>query len=113
MAAVALLLQFGCATAPDAIAPAPVSPAQYSQLDCAALAAEHARVSSSLRDAQGVQAGQAERDSGSVAAAFSLFTPIIMAVGGNGSMAGEVARLKGEKIAIEAANSRKTCPKLQ
>ena len=113
MAAPALLLQFGCATGPDAIAPAPVPAAQYLQLGCADLAAEQARVNSSLRDAQGLQAGQAERDSGSVAAAFFLFTPIIMAVGGNSSMAGEVARLKGERAALEDAMDRKGCPKTQ
>src|SRR5262245_9342203 len=84
----ALLLQFGCATSPDNIPAARVSVEPYLKLDCGGLAAEHARVSASLRDAHGLQADQAQRDSGAVAGAFILFTPIILAVGGNRPMTG-------------------------
>lgn len=104
------MLQFGCATAPDKIPAAPVSVAPYLELDCIRLAAEHARVSASLRDAYGLQSEQAERDSGAVAGAFIFFTPIILAVGGNRPMTGEVARLKGEQVALNDAIARKGCP---
>jgi hypothetical protein len=107
----AVLLQLGCATSPDNIPAAPVSVEPYLKLDCAGLAAEHARISASLRDAQGLQAEQAERDSGAVAGALILFTPIILATGGNRPMTGEVARLKGERGAIDEAIARKGCAK--
>lgn len=107
----AVLLQFACATSPDDIPAARVSVHPYLKLDCGGLAAEHARVSASLRDARGLQADQAERDSGAIAGAFILFTPIILAVGGNRPMTSEVARLKGERSALDEAIARKGCPK--
>jgi hypothetical protein len=107
----ALLLQFGCATAPEDIPAAAVPLAPYLELDCGRLAAEHTRISASLRDAQGLQSAQSQNDSGAVAGALIIFTPAILAVGGNRPMTGEVARLKGEKNALDEAIARNGCPK--
>jgi hypothetical protein len=111
IAAAALLAQFGCATSPDNIPAAPVPVARYLELDCGRLEAEFARVGASLRDAYGLQSEQASNDSGAVAGALLVFTPAILAVGGNRPMQGEVARLKGEQAAISDALAQKNCPK--
>jgi len=104
------MLQSGCASSPENIPAAPVPLAPYLELDCGQLAAERSRVGASLRDAEGLQAQQASNDSGAVAGAIIIFTPAILAVGGNRPMTGEVARLKGEMRALDEASARKRCP---
>lgn len=99
-----------CATTPEGIAPAPVAMDPYLQLDCSQLAIELARVAATLRDAEELQAGIAHNDSAAIGIAGIIFTPAIMAMRGDGPMAAEVARLKGERIAIIGALKRKSCP---
>ncbi len=110
MLTVTAMLQYACATSPDAIKAARVDVAPYMQMDCIQLRDEHARISASLNDAHGLQAAQLQHDSATVGVAVLMFTPIIAAIRGDGSMAAEVGRLKGEKAAIEKAITLSACP---
>jgi hypothetical protein len=109
IAALSITLQVNCATSPNSILPAQVSPEPYLQMDCAQLAAEYARVKASLEDAQQVQTSHAQQDSTTVAVGVLLFPPIVAAVQGDRSIAADIARLKGERTAIEDAMARKNC----
>jgi hypothetical protein len=97
----------GCATSPDAIPAAVVSPQNYAALDCQQLAAQHARVNATLRDATEVHAQQFQGDSAAMAGV--IFPPAILAIRGNRFMAEEVSRLKGEQIAIRTAARERSC----
>lgn len=100
----------GCATAPDSIAPAHVARERYRALDCGQLATERRRVEASLADARAVQGGAAANDAAAVAVAIALFPVAIAALGGDTSMAADVARLRGEHIAISEVMKDKACP---
>ena len=107
--AVAAVLLTGCATNPNQIAPSYVSPVLYNNLTCEQLAGEAARVSSAAAAASGVQKTQAGKDAAMVGIGLVLFWPSLFFIGGDKQSAAEVARLKGEMNAIEAANVQKQC----
>lgn len=109
-ALVAILMQYGCASSPGSIPAARVDAAPYLKLTCGQLLEEHERIGKSLNDATEVQSGQAQQDSVAVGVAIFVFTPIVATVRGDGSMAAEVARLKGERAAIEQAIATNGCP---
>ena len=107
--AVAAVLLTGCATNPNDIAPSYVSPVLYNNLTCEQLAGEAARVSSAAATASGAQKNQAGKDAAMVGIGLVLFWPSLFFIGGDKQSAAEVARLKGEMNAIEAANLQKQC----
>jgi len=107
-ASVAVLLA-GCATNPNDIAPAYVSPILYQNLSCDQLAQEAARVSAAAAQASGAQQAQASKDTAMTAIGVVLFWPSLFFIGGDKGNAAEVSRLKGEMQAIEAANISKNC----
>lgn len=109
MATVVILAQCACATDPNSIKAARVDVAPYLAMTCQQLFEEHDRIGRSLLDATDVQLGQAQHDSVAVGAAFLVFTPLVAAVRGDGAMAAEVARLKGERAAIEQAIASTGC----
>jgi hypothetical protein len=105
-----ILILSGCATAPDSIAPAYVSQERYKALDCEQLTEERKRVEASLTDARIVQAGAASNDVAAVAVAIALFPVAIVGLGGDTAIAGDIARLRGEHIAISEAMKARGCP---
>lgn len=107
--AITAVLLAGCATNPNEIAPTYVSPVLYNNLSCDQLAGEAARVSSAAAAAAGVQKNQAGKDAAMVGIGLVLFWPSLFFIGGDKQSAAEVARLKGEMNAIEAANVQKQC----
>lgn len=108
-ATVAVSMLAGCATSPKDIAPAYVSPILYQGLSCDQLAQEAARVSSAAAQASGAQEAQASKDTAMTAIGVVLFWPSLFFIGGDKQNAAEIARLKGEMQAIEAANIQKNC----
>jgi hypothetical protein len=102
-------MQIGCATTPSSIAPARVSADRYLALDCSALREERARVGASLADAEGIQSTQSDNDAAAMAITMLVFTPAMLAIRGNSAMTAEIARLKGEQLAIDEAMARKEC----
>lgn len=108
-AAAASLLLAGCATNPNQISAAYVSPVLYQNLSCQQLAAEAQRVSNAAAAASGAQSNQASKDAVMTTVGVVLFWPALFFIGGDKGNAAEVARLKGEMQAIEQANISKNC----
>lgn len=108
VASVVVLLA-GCATNPNEISAAYVSPVLYQNLSCQQLAGEAARVSQAAAIATGQQSSQASKDAVMVGVGLVLFWPSLFFIGGDKGSAAEIARLKGEMNAIEAANNQKNC----
>lgn len=98
-----------CASRPDDISAAYVSPLPYQQLSCEQLAAEAQRVSISAAAAAGAQNQQASNDAVATAIGVVVFWPALFLIKGDNAKAGEVARLKGEMQAIEQASIAKQC----
>lgn len=99
----------GCATNPNNIAAAYVSPVLYQNLSCDQLAQEAARVSQAAAVATGAQQNQATKDAVMTGVSLVLFWPAAFFIGGDKGNAAEVARLKGEMQAIEQANIANNC----
>ena len=98
-----------CASRPDDIGAAYVSPLGYQGLSCRQLAAEAQRVSASAAQAAGAQNKQATNDAVATTVAVVLFWPAAFMIKGDSTKAAEVARLKGEAQAIEQASNAKNC----
>ena len=109
LVAVLPLFLAGCATNPNNIAAAYVSPVPYQAMSCDQLRGEAARVSSAAAVASGAQKAQANNDAVAMGVSLVLFWPAIFFVGGDKGNAAEVSRLKGEMNAIEQANITKGC----
>lgn len=106
---VALIL-CGCASSAENIAPAYISPMIYQDYDCSQLAAEAERVSSAAARMAGVQDKKASNDAVATGVAVVLFWPAaFMVSGGDGQTAAELAKLKGQKDAIEQVAIQKKC----
>ncbi|MCX5512139.1 hypothetical protein [Kaistia algarum] len=108
-ALLAALMLGACASRPDDIAAAYVSPLPYQQLDCQQLAAEAQRVSASAAVAAGAQNQQASNDAVATTIAVVVFWPALFLIKGDNAKAAEVARLKGEMQAVEQASIAKHC----
>lgn len=108
LATVAALTLAGCAADPASIAPAYVSPVAYSGLDCRAMNEEAARLSARLAAVIGQQQEAAESDAALTAVTLILFWPAIFWIGG-GDQSEELARLRGEAEALQAAATQRGC----
>jgi hypothetical protein len=98
-----------CASNPDNIAAAYVSPGQYNSYSCAQLREEASRVSVRAAQITGAQSSKATSDAVVMGAGLILFWPALFFIKGDGTTAGEVARLKGEMEAVEHASIQKKC----
>lgn len=107
-AAAAALALSACAPDPSSIAPAYVSPVAYSGLDCAAMNAEASRLSARLASVTGQQQEAASSDAALTAVTLILFWPAIFWIGG-GDQSDELARLRGEAEALQAAAVARGC----
>jgi hypothetical protein len=99
----------GCASPAASIKPSYVSTVAYQGLSCKQLATEAEVLSSRAAEAYGAQDQKAAGDAIAVGVAMVVFWPAAFLIGGDGAQATEVARLKGEMEAIEAASRRKGC----
>lgn len=97
-----------CATAPEAVAPSYVSTTAYSGMSCRALNAEAQNVSRALAAATGRQQQAASNDAAMTAVSLILFWPAAFFIKGDDA-APELARIKGEAQAINAAAKAKGC----
>lgn len=100
----------GCATAPDKIQTAYVSPIQYKDYDCDQVAAESARVNRRATELHSSLKSTADNDGAQMAVGMILFWPALFFLeGGDGPEAAEYARLKGERDALEQVSVQKKC----
>jgi hypothetical protein len=105
----AITMLAACASAPKDIAPAYVSSALYQNLSCDQLRAEAQAVAARAQVANGAQQQNAQQDAAMTGVALVLFWPAAFFMQGDGVQAAEVARLKGEMVAIEQVNNVKNC----
>ena len=106
---VPVILQ-GCATPPEKIATAHVSPVQYSNYDCEQIAMEMKFVSRRANDLYYDLKDEADTDATQMGVGLVLFWPTLFFLeGGDDARAGEYARLKGEREALEDAATMKKC----
>ena len=109
--AVILAVSFiaGCATHPDAIAPAYVSPLQYSNCDCDQIRMELVRVNAKIMEVAGVQERTANKDDAAMAVGIILFWPALLFLASGDNRKEELARLKGEYDCLESLAIQKRC----
>lgn len=98
-----------CATHPDNISAAYVSPNQYGNYSCSQLREEATRVSARAMQVSGAQSSKATTDAIATGVGVILFWPTLFLIKGDGSTAAEVARLKGEMETIEQVSVQKRC----
>lgn len=103
-------LMSGCATHPDKMRTASVSPIQYKDYDCDQIGAELARVSRRSNELYNSLKKTADGDSMQMAVGMVLFWPALFFLeGGDGPEAAEYTRLKGEWDTLEQVAIQKKC----
>jgi len=106
---IALTVIAGCASRASKIEPRYAPSSIYENLSCSALREDAIRLSVSASDAIGRQNKAATTDAIKTGVGVVLFWPVLFLNEGNGNKAAEVARLKGEMLALEHASQRKNC----
>jgi len=99
-----------CATPPEKISSAYVSPLQYKDYDCDQITMETDRVSRRVQSLNASLKKTASDDSAQLAIGMVLFFPALFFLeGSDGADAQEYARLKGESEALQSAAVQKKC----
>ncbi len=106
----ALLVLAACATQPEEIATAYVSPLHYKNFDCDQLELEAERVSRRALELHANLEEMADTDEAQMGIGLILFWPALFFLeGGDGAEAMEYARIKGEREAIEKRSIEQKC----
>ena len=103
------IIAVGCASRPENISAAYVSPIAYQGLSCSQIANEVQAVSARAAAATGVQSKKATGDAVAMGVGLIVFWPALLFMQGDGASAAEVARLKGEMEALETASRQNNC----
>ena len=99
-----------CATQPEEIATAYVSPLHYKNFDCDQLELEAERVSRRALELHANLKDTADTDEAQMGIGLILFWPALFFLeGGDGAEAMEYARIKGERDAIEKRSIKQKC----
>jgi len=98
-----------CATSPDKIQTAYVSPLAYQNYSCKEIRAELGRVTLRAQELQASLQEKADNDTGKMVIGMVFFWPILFALEGNDPSAQEYARLKGERDTLEQLATQKNC----
>ena len=109
VALVAALSVAACATAPDKIQAAYVSPLQYQHYDCSQIRTELVRISTRVSEVTGQQQRQANNDALAMGVGLVIFWPALFFLAGGNDKKEELARLKGEYDALQIAANEKRC----
>lgn len=100
----------GCASQPDKIQAAYISPEQYQRHDCQQLAAEKGRVERRVNTLYSSLKKTADNDATQMGVGMLLLWPTLFFLeGGDGAEAGEYAQLKGQYAALEEVSINKRC----
>lgn len=97
-----------CATHPNNIQAAYVSPMAYSQYSCDQLREENERIGRRVSEVTGQQAKRANTDAWALGVGMVLFWPALFFMA-NGDQKEELSRLKGEYDAIHQTAVQKQC----
>jgi len=98
-----------CATASQDIAPAYVSPVQFSNMSCEQIATEVNRVQLRATELSGKQDRERQKDQAALGVGLILFAPAALFMIG-GDHKGEIATLKGQHNALRDVAAQKNCP---
>ena len=105
-----VLVLAGCATQPEEIETAYVSPLHYQNFDCTQLGMEAERVSRRTLELHASLKDEADADEAQMAIGIILLWPTLFWLeGGDDYRATEYSRLKGERNAIETVSIQKKC----
>jgi hypothetical protein len=100
----------GCATQPEKIQAASVSPLNYSSYDCAQIGAESKRIQDRVSALHQSLKQEANADAWQMGVGLVLFWPTLFFLeGGDGPQAAEYAQLKGEAEALQKAAVDRRC----
>ncbi len=106
----ALAMINGCASQPDELQRAYVSPTQFGSFNCSQLGGELERVSGRKVELYGQLKKTADDDAAQMGVGLILLWPTLFFLeGGDGPQAAEYSRLLGEHDAIEKTMIRKDC----
>lgn len=109
----AILVLPGCATRPVDVAPQHVSAMRYDDRSCKQLLREQDDVDSSLAAASAKLDSKATQDAVVTGVGVVLFWPVLFALGGNQGLEQDVARLKGEQMALKRKMRDLSCDDLK
>ena len=99
-----------CATSPDKMAAASVSPFKYSKYDCEQIQVESDRVQRRVMDLYTQLDSTATKDAWQMGVGLVLLWPTLFFLeGGDGPEASEYRMLKGEYEALQQASIQKKC----
>lgn len=105
-----VLLSSGCASKPDNLVAAHVSPLKYSQYSCEQVLQEMEYTSQRTIELYNSLNKKADTDSAQMAVGMLLFWPALFFLeGGDGPEASEYSRLKGEYEALRKISIQKKC----
>ncbi len=109
-AAVAVCALGACAPKPQNVKPGYAPQAVYDSLNCNQIASEAVNVSNKAHDKAGVERRHRKQDEAIVATGLIVFWPALFFTHGhNAESATDLAQLKGEMEALEAASTKKSC----
>lgn len=101
----------GCASNPEKIQAASVSPLQYREYNCNQIRLELERVTKRADELHGRLKKLSDDDAAQMAVGMILLWPALFFLeGGDGPEAAEYARLKGERDALQKVAVERNCP---
>ena len=104
------ILISSCASPPDEIARAYVSPLQYQNYDCEQISIEKANVERQVNDLYSNLKSKAETDQSQMGLGVILLWPLLFTLeGGDGVAANEYSLMKGQYKALQTASVQKKC----
>ncbi|MGR3541739.1 MAG: hypothetical protein ACU0BS_09950 [Hasllibacter sp.] len=98
-----------CATPPDEVGRAYVSPATFGHMNCRQLLAEEARLVAHVNDLTGRQQSQADNDAAMMAVGMILFWPALFALSAGSDHEHDLRQARGQHDAILAARQSRGC----
>ncbi len=104
------ILVISCASNPNSISTAYVSPLQYSNYDCDQIGLEQIVIERRITQLYSALRKDAGFDGAQAALGVVLFPPLLLALeGGDGPVAGEYALMKGQYEALQTVSVQKKC----
>ena len=105
-----VFLFVSCASNPDKITTAYVSPLQFQNYDCDQIALEQANVERRVNQLYNTLAAEAKGDRWQMGVGMVLFWPTLFALeGGDSPAAGEYSLMKGQYQALQTTSVLKKC----
>lgn len=105
----AALILSACASNPDNISAAYVSPLQYQSYNCDQIRTELIRLSARVDEVTGQQRKKANNDAVAMGVGLVLFWPALFFLANGSDKREELGRLKGEYDALQKAAVEKQC----